>query len=80
VRTLLALGRGAEARYDRIEDQERLFNCDRVRPVYTVSYEEGGRKKSFSVALQLTRLRLSAGAGGARAVWQLTGAEEFGSR
>ena len=43
---------------DRIEVQERLFNRDRFAPAYTVSYEEGGRKKSFSVALQLTRLRL----------------------
>jgi hypothetical protein len=80
VRTLLALGRAAEARCDRIDEQERLYNCDRVCPVYQVSYEEGGRKKAFSVILCLIRLRLSAGSKGARAVWQLTGAEEMGTR
>lgn len=78
VRTLLTLGRAAEVRWERIEDQERLYNCDRVDPLYVVGYEEGGRKKSFSVVLHLARLRLSTGAGGGRAVWQLIGAEEAG--
>jgi hypothetical protein len=78
VRTLLALGHGAQAHCDRIDDQQRLFNCDCVQPVYAVSYEEAGRKKSFFVVLHLVRWRLSGGASGARAVWQLTGAEEPG--
>ncbi len=84
VRTLLALGRRAEVHFCSIEDEERLSDRDRIDPLYAVSYDQGGGKKSFFVLLHLTRLRLrTARTRGSwlsgRAVWQVMGAEEVGS-
>ncbi len=56
VRALLALGEEAEVRFYNTEHQGRRNGEDTVLQVYAVSYSEAGARKTFFVALSLSRL------------------------
>ncbi len=55
VRALLALGRDAEVRFYNTEGQSRRNGEDTVAQVYAVTYSDAGVRKTFFVALSLTR-------------------------
>ena len=57
MRTVLALGKGATARYYETEAHQSDYATDRVVAVYAVTYEEEGKKKSFFVRLSVTRTK-----------------------
>lgn len=59
VRTLLALGPRAEVRFYQIDEQDRERDHDLVSPVFAVTFDEAGRKKTFFVRLKLERMRLT---------------------
>jgi hypothetical protein len=71
VRTLLALGPKARARFYKTAGQSRSHNVDEVIQLYAVTYEEDGQNTSFFVALRMTREKLDGG----RAGWRIVGAE-----
>jgi hypothetical protein len=58
VRTLLALGPRAETRFYQIDRQERDRDHDLVWPIFAVTYDEQGKRKTFFVRLLLERLHL----------------------
>lgn len=59
VRTLLALGPRADVRFYQIDNQDRERDHDLVSPVFAVTFDEAGRKKTFFVRLKLERMRLT---------------------
>lgn len=67
VRTLLALGTGAQIRYYDIEGFDREQDREVVHLLYAVSYESAGEKTTFFVGLTLERVKLETG----RANWRL---------
>jgi hypothetical protein len=71
VRTLLALGPKARARFYKTAGQSRMQDVDEVQQLYAILYEEDGQLTSFLVAVRLTRNPL----GGGRFGWRLVGAE-----
>jgi hypothetical protein len=72
VRTLLALGPKAEARYFSTDLQGRIGGIDTVYQVYAVTFGEGPQRKTFFVGLEMKRL----GAPSSRhAAWQITRAD-----
>jgi len=53
VRTLLALGEGAQVRFYETQDQYRRWNEERVYLIYAVTYQEESRKKTFFVGIKV---------------------------
>jgi hypothetical protein len=67
VRTLLALGPRAQARFYQTRDQTRVDGIDVVWQLHAVTYEEKGERTSFFVSLRMGRTRVAGGGAG----WQL---------
>jgi hypothetical protein len=61
VRTLLALGPKARVRFYETANQSRTGQEDVVEQLYAVTYEEEGERKSFFVAVQMSRTKLADG-------------------
>jgi len=61
VRCLLALGDKARARHYATEQQEHFTDGEIVITVYAVTYQEGGRDKTFFIRLALRRYELPDG-------------------
>ena len=59
VRTLLALGPRAEVRFCQIDAQDRERDHDLVSPLFAVTFDEAGRKKTYFIRLKLERMRLT---------------------
>ena len=72
VPTLLALGQKAQIRYFATEGQGRIGGTDTVYQVYAVTYEEGGKPKTFFVGLELKRMLVEPTG---RAAWQIARAD-----
>jgi hypothetical protein len=71
IRAILALGDKAQVRYYQTLDQGSAGSQEWVRPIYAVTYEEDGARKTFFVAVVLERVRLDDG----RANWRIAGVE-----
>jgi len=61
IRTLLALGPRALARFYQTAGQARDNDNDAVDLLYAVTYEESGERKSFFVSVKLLRTKLASG-------------------
>jgi len=68
IRSLLALGAKAQARYYDTESRSREDESDVVKQVYAVIWEEAGKRNSFFTKLTLKRHRLP---DTGRASWQV---------
>ncbi len=71
VRTLLALGPRSDVRFYDTAGQIRSDNDDQVEQLYAVTYEEDGERKSFFVAVRMSRPKLTGGKSG----WRIVSAE-----
>jgi hypothetical protein len=71
VRTLLALGPKARAKFYKTAGQSRTQDADEVHQLYAILYEEDGQLTSFLVAVRLIRQKLDDGRFG----WRIVGAE-----
>ncbi len=71
VQTLLALGPKAHVQFYQTAGQTHDGDNDQVDQLYTVTYEEGGERKSFVVLVRMMRLKLGGGGAG----WRILQAE-----
>jgi len=61
VHTLLALGEKAQVRYYETAQEDYTGQNAEVFQVYAVTYDDGGEKKTFFVALKMERIKLESG-------------------